>query len=227
MRRKYKVIIIILVSTLLTYFIYFFNKENKLNIVAIGDGVASGETFYNIDGISFNDYLKEYFESKHLLKNYNNSYAIKNLEIKDLIDDLKSNIKLKEDKLSINQIIHKADIITIAIGEEELVKKEITNDLNKESINEFIQEYDNLLYMLKEITEANIVVVGLYENSHLDKSNVIILNSELANVAIKYNVIFINISDLVLNSEYMFNKNSYYFNYKAHKEIAEMIIHSL
>ena len=42
--------------------------DNKLNIVALGDGVASGETSYNIDGISYNDYIKDYFSNKKLLK---------------------------------------------------------------------------------------------------------------------------------------------------------------
>ena len=78
MSRKYKLIIIILVSVILTYFIYFYNKDKKITIMAMGDSVASGETSYNIDGISYNDYLKEYFKSKHLLKKYNDSYAFIN-----------------------------------------------------------------------------------------------------------------------------------------------------
>jgi len=83
------------------------------------------------------------------------------------------------------------------------------------------------MYLLKDITEAKIVLVGFYENKYLDKGKVIILNSELSNIAIKYQAIFINISDLMLNKEFYVNDNSFYFNYKGHKEIAEMIIHSI
>ncbi len=227
MRRKYKIGIIILVSIILTYIIYFCNKEDKINLVAIGDGIASGETSYNIDGISYNDYVKEYFESKNLLKNYNNDYAFENYELNELINDIKTNVTKNNNNLNIQQIIHKANLITLTIGEEELIKLSVINDLNKEYIDKFISEYDNLLYLLKDISDATIVILGFYENEYLDRSNVIILNAELSNIAIKYESIFININDLLLNKEYYLDNKAYHFNYKGHKEIAEMIIHSL
>jgi len=226
-KRKYKLIIIILISAMFTYLIYFFNKEDRLRIVALGDGVASGETPYEIDGISYNDYIKEYFENKKILKYFNNKYAYKNYKINELINDLKSNDLKETEDLYIKQMLHKADLITIGIGEEELVKLSMTNDLDIKYLQKIIAEYDDLMYILKDITEAKIVLIGFYENKYLDKSDVIILNSELSNLAIKYNAIFINISDLMLNKQYYFDSESYYFNYKGHKAIAEMIIHSL
>ena len=227
MRRKYKLILIILVSAIITYFIYFSSRDTKINLIALGDGIASGETPYNIDGVSYNDYLQEYFENKRLLKLYNDSYAYKNYQIDDLLEDLKSNITSKNDNLNMQQLIHKANLITISIGEEELTKLAITNDLNKDYLKDYIKEYDHLLYMLKDITEAKIVIIGYYENMYLDKSNVIILNSEISNLAIKYDATFINISDLMLNKDYYLNDKTFYFNYKGHKEITEMIIHSI
>ena len=79
MRRKYKLILIICISIFFAYLIYFFNKEDKIYLVSFGDGVSSGETSYNIDGISYNDYLKEYFYSKKLLKEYYSFFANKNI----------------------------------------------------------------------------------------------------------------------------------------------------
>ena len=193
----------------------------------MGDSVASGETSYNIDGISYNDYLKEYFKSKHLLKKYNDSYAFKNNKLEELLEDIKNNVVDKKNNLNIQQIIHKSDIITISIGEEELIKLQITKDLSKEVLDEYIYNYDELIKVLKDITDAKIVIIGLYENKYLDKSNVIIVNSNLSNIAIKYNIVFININDLMLNKEYYLDSNSYYFNYKAHEIISNMIIHSL
>jgi len=226
-RRKYKLIIIILISALLAYGIYFVSKEDKLKIVALGDGISSGQTSFNIDGISFNDYLKDYYESKKLLKYFNTNYSYKNYKISDLINDMKINALVKNEKIYINQMLHKSDVITLAIGEEELVKLSITNDLDNEVLKKLIVEYDNLLFMLKKITDAKIILIGFYENKYLDKSKIIILNSEISNIAIKYDCIFINISDLMLNNDYYIDNKSYYFNYKGHKKIAEMIIHSL
>ncbi len=206
--------------------IYMFNRNEKISIMAIGDGISSGETSYNIDGISYNDYLKEYFENKRLLKNYNNSFTMKNYNITNLLYDIKNNVK-KNNKLNIKQLIHNADIVTIAIGEEELIKAVMTKDLKEEYLKEFIYKYDKLILSLKEITEAKIFIVGFYENEYLSKRNVIILNANLRNIALKYDLVFIDISDLLINKGYFLNKKDYYFNYKAHEEIAKMIINSL
>jgi len=227
LRRKYKLVLIILISVIVAYFIYFFNHEDKIYLVALGDGIASGETSYNIDGISYNDYMKEYYDSHNLLKKYNNSFSYKNYKINDLINDIDNNILDKKNDINIKQIIHKANIITIAVGEDELTKLAITNDLNEEYIKSFISKYDILLQKLVSITESKIAIIGLYENKYLSKSNVIILNSEIANIVSKYNMIFINVSDLMMNKEYYLNKNSYYFSYKGHESIADIIIHSL
>ena len=225
MKRKYKLMIIILISGILTYLIYIFNKEEKIKLVAIGDGIASGETSYNIDGISYNDYLKEYFEDSNQLKHYSSDYSIKNYKIDELIQDIKANTT-RSNKLNINQLLNKANIITISIGEEELVKLSITKDLKEETILNFINKYDALLSIIGKESDASIFIIGFYENKYLSKSDVIILNSELSNIALKYKVNFINIMDIMLDSNYL-DKNEYYFNYKGHKVIADMILNSL
>lgn len=227
MKRKYKLILIILLCSILTFLIYYFSKEEKLNIVAIGDGIASGEISYGIDGISYNDYLKDFYEGKNLLKSFNNKHAYKNYKLSEFLYDLKSNINDEDEMLYIKQILHNANIITIAFGEEELSKLSITNDLNINTIKEYIKTYDELIYVIKDISDAKLILIGYYENKYLNKSNTIILNSELSNIASKYNLIFININDLMNNNNYFLDDNKMYFNYKAHKTIAEMIIHSI
>lgn len=219
--------LIIFLSIVLAYFIYFFNKDEKLNIVSLGDGISSGETFYNIDGISYNNYLKEYFEGKNILKSYNSNFSYKNYKIEGMLKDLNNNIIDKNSDLTIKQILHKASLIIINIGEEELVKMAMTNDLTKEELEKFLNSYEMLIQEIKKVSEAKIVLIGFYENKYLNKSNVIILNSEISNMALKYNLIFINVIDLMLNKEYFANEDSFYYNYLGHKELAEVIIHSI
>ena len=221
MKRRYKLLIIILISSVFTYIIFFINRSNKISLVAIGDGISSGETSFNIDGVSYNDYLKDYFYNKNLLKKFNNNYSYKNYKLKDILNDVNNNSN------KINQILHYADIITISFGEEELTKLAITKDLDLNYIKEFIDNYDKLLNIIKNISDSKIILVGLYENSYLDNSKIIIINSELSNIANKYNITFINISDLLLDKDYYVSKDNFYFNYKGHKEIAKLIINSL
>lgn len=221
MRRKYKLIIIILISIIFTYMIFFFNRNYKISLLALGDGISSGETSFNIDGISYNDYLRDYFDNKKLLKKYNNNYSYKNYRLKDILDDINDN------KNNIKQLIHYSNIITISFGEEELTKLAITKDLNIDYIKDFVNNYDRLINNIKEISDSKIIMIGLYQNKYLDESKVIIINSELSNIANKYNIVFINISDLLLDKDYFVGMDSYYFNYKGHKEITKLIVNSL
>ncbi len=226
MRRRNKILLIIIISSIITYLIFFNYKSKKINIVSIGDGIASGETSYNLEGISYNDYLKEYFNSKKLLNNYNNSLTSKNYNLLHLNNDIDNNININS-HLKIQQLIHNANIITISIGEEELTKLSLTNDLNDNTIKDFIKNYDYLINKIKELSDAKIFIISFYINNYLSNSNVIILNANLLNIAHKYNASLININDLLINKDYFFNKKDYYFNYKAHQEIADMIINSL
>lgn len=227
MRRKYKLILIIFCSIIITYFIYIFYKEDKIYLVSLGDGISSGETSYNIDGISYNDYLREYYEEKNILKNYNFNFSKKNYTLTELINDIENNVLDDKTNLYIKQELHKANIITISIGMDELSKLEMTNDLDIEYLKKFINNYDKLINMLKEITNAKLLIIGYYENMFLNKSNVIMLNSEISNISLKYNETFINISDLMMNKDYFLNNKSYYFSYKGHEIIKEIIINSI
>lgn len=227
MKRKYKILIIILVSTLFTFLIYRSFYSNKVRLVALGDGIASGETAYKIDGISYNDYIKDFFEDKRLLKSYNFSYAYKNHKLSDFLEELKSNRLNVTTNLYAKQILNKADIITINFGEEELSKYGVTDKITLEVIEDYIKDYDYLLSELKDITEARIYVIGFYENAYLTKQDVILLNSKLANIVKKNNYNFINVSDLLINKEYYLTNNTIYFNYRAHKNIAEMILNTV
>ena len=223
MRRRNKIIIIIIICFIFTYIIYFNNKKIRLNILVLGDGIASGESC-NGDNISYNDYLRIEYDNNKLLHSYNDDYAYKNNKIIKMIDNINNNV-LYNNKY-IKQLIHKSDIITISFGEEELIKLTITNDFSIEYLNNIINYYDELLKILKDNTDGKIIIIGFYENSYLDKTKVIIMNSELANLAKKYQVIFININDLLITNNY-FDNNCYYFNNLAHQEITKLIINSI
>lgn len=226
MRRKYKLIIIILLSAVFTYLIYILNKETKINILSLGDGVSYGETSFNIKGFSYNDYITKHFETLKVLKNYTN-LSKKNLTLEELLFEIKDNKYYDNEKKYIKELMHNSNLITISIGEEELTKKAITKDLNKETIKKYINLYENLISLIKENTDSKIVVISYYENNYLNKTNTILLNSELSNLCIKHNLIFINISDILKENDNKLESNSLYFNYQVHKQIAEMIINSI
>ena len=76
MKRRYKLLLIILLGVIFTFLINFITVKDKINLVSLGDGFSLGMTPYNVAGPSFNDYLKENLENKNKLGTYNNEFSI-------------------------------------------------------------------------------------------------------------------------------------------------------
>ncbi len=223
MRRLYKVILILFIGFILTIIIYYYTIPKNLNYLALGDGIASGENAYLIDGNSYNDYFNE--EQHKKIKNYNDDFSKKNYKLKELIDDIKNNTQIKGNY--IEQIIHNSNIITIAIGMDELAKFSVTDKLDQDYIKDFLDSYDNLLYLIRKLNDKEVIILGLYKANNLKESDIILINSQLKDIAKKYNSKYINISELLKDKSYFLKDNSYYFDYNAHYKIYQMIKYSL
>ena len=76
---KKKLIIITILGALITIIIYNFTIDNRLKLLALGDGLANGMTAYNVSGYSYNDYIKDEFKNINQLYNYNNIFTKKDL----------------------------------------------------------------------------------------------------------------------------------------------------
>lgn len=219
---KYKILIILFISFVLTFLIYYSLSNNcNINYLSIGDGVASGETPYHIDGISYNNYL---LEEMATIKTYND-YSFQNNNISKLITIIEKNKKVNN--TYIKQLIHNANVITISVGMDEIVKYGITDEVNEEYLHSFIIQYEKLIKQIRKINDNQIIIIGFYDNTYLSKSTIIILNSHLANIADKYNAVFLDINPIIKNENYFLKKESYYFNYLAHEKIAQIIKYSI
>ena len=71
---KKKIIIIALLGSILSIIIYFYTRKEEINIVSLGDGISIGMTPYNIEGYSYNDYLKNTYDNIHKLNKYYEYY---------------------------------------------------------------------------------------------------------------------------------------------------------
>ena len=139
MKRRYKLILIIIVGATLTLLINTITVDNKIMLVSIGDGLSLGMTPYKVAGTSFNDYLKEELESKNKLQGYNNEFSQSYLTIHELNEYIEDNLVGKFTRVPIKQTLAKADVITISIGlypAYNFEKKdaiEVNNKLKKEA----------------------------------------------------------------------------------------------
>ena len=157
---KKKIILIALLGGILSIIIYFFTQNSEITIVSLGDGISLGMTPYDIEGISFNDYLKEYYEEKHELKNYIHEFSNAGKTIKELIYEIKENksLTIKNEKIEIKQAINQADILTIAIGMDELANTNITSKTK----NEYLHDLEELLSMISMLNQNKVIIISLY-----------------------------------------------------------------
>ena len=224
MKRRYKLLLIIVIGALLTFLINFTVVENKINIVALGDGVALGMTSYNVVGYSYNDYLMEYFDKKNKLGKYNNEFSIQHLSIEELNDLLEDNKSGARSKQPIKQIIAKADTLTIGIGMDEFIDLSIKKRINEDKIATFLNEYAKLLRNIRTYYDKTIIVISLYPAYDFDKNLVYEINREIEKIVVDNKAKFLDITALALNAEYYSEETSYYMNYKGHKAIYNQLL---
>ncbi len=214
---KKKILIIGFLGAILSVMIYFYTKSDELTLVAIGDGLSLGMTPYEIEGMSFNDYLKEDFKDKHKLKKYIYEFASAGITIKELIYAIKENksLVLKNEQIELQRAINEADILTIAIGLDELASDKITTKVKKE----FKEDFEELLSMIKMLNHNKVIVLGIYKTKNHDYLSIAEINAIIRDITFSNNFTFLDISNIGENAKYYLTKDSYYINYQGHKEI--------
>ena len=225
MKRRYKLLLIILVGGILTILINNIRPKDKITLVAIGDSLSVALTPYGVVGTSFTDYISEYLDSKNKLDSYNYDYSYDHLTIKKLNDYMNNN-NIKN-KIPIKQLVKKGELVTIALGIDEIADISKRKEIDTDDINNYIVEYEKLFKSIRGFYKKRIVVVGLYPVINISKSIIIDINKKLSILCGKYNVDFIDIMPYALDKSYYFKNDNYYLNYKVHKRISEIIINSL
>lgn len=221
---KKKLILITLLGAIITVIIYNFTIDNRLNLLALGDGLANGMTAYDVTGYSYNDYIKDKFKESNQLHNYNNVFTQKDLTTAELINMINNNVskKVNEKTITIQQAIAEANVITLSIGLDELANHSLTDTLTTKVTNNYYDEINKLLKMIREYNREKIIVISVYKAYEIN--NIREINTNLEQISLKNDCDFIDISKLVSNEEYFFDNTSYYLNYKGHKKISTEIL---
>ena len=139
---KKKIILICLLGIAATIFIYYTTINNKVKLLTLGDGLASGMTAYNVSGYSYSDYLKDYYKKQNHLQYYNNSFAEANKNTYQLLTELKTNkpININGKKVTLQQAIKEANVIILAIGLDELANKSLDAKITVKELNSYLEK---------------------------------------------------------------------------------------
>ncbi len=220
--------IIVLIIILLTLFISINARDNKIDYVSLGDGISLGINENNYISIGYSDYIKEYLESINKLKTYIKDFSDKDARITDIINKINNNEE--KNNITIQNVISKADLITISIGLNEILYKYENNTYLYDYIDSYINDMEKLINLIKRYNNKTIFILGYYNpTNYIDLDKYIIYsNNKLISLCSKEKVNYVNLYDIFNNNKKLiYNINNYYPNQEGYKLIANEIIKKL
>ena len=221
-----KAILIILIFSS-CYFVYNITKDNSLFYLNIGDALAMGIDNNNIITEGYSIKLKNYLEETKQLKGYNSSFTNKDYRITDITNSIKYHkvITINKDEQTINELLKKADIITISLGMNELYYKLLTNTNNMYTyIDEILQDMEELLIEIKKYNNKKVIVLGYYNITNNNSDIFTYINYKLNKIITKKNFIFINLNNILNKDDYNTNNNIFYPKKASYEKIFQIIV---
>ena len=197
------------------YLIYNFTNEEKIYCLTIGDNIAD------------NPYLKN--NSK--ITEYNNYYINKDYRIIALLNIVKYNeeIEINNKKISIHQLLKKADIIILSVGMNDIYYK--LNDSTKDVytyMNDMVNNMEELLKFINRYYHKQVIVLGYYNISNKNNDIFTYLNYKMEKITEKENFTYINLNQYLKNSpKYLEKVDNFYLNNQGYTEINKLIVEKL
>ena len=227
-----KKIISILILFLSCYFIYNLTIDNELYYLSIGDGIAKGITNEgNVSVYNYADSIKDYLTSKNKLKGFNNSFVNKDYRITDLLRIIKykEEIVVNNDHISINELLKKADIVTISLGMNELYYKILVDNNNIYSyIDGMLSDMELLLKEVDRYNHKKVIVLGYYNTTNNNKDIFNYINYKLKNIVNKRGFEFVDVDKIINNNtNYFTNNTNFYLNNEGHQKISQIIVEKI
>ena len=227
-----KKIISILILFLSCYFIYNLTIDNELYYLSIGDGIAKGITNEsNVSVYNYADSIKDYLTSKNKLKGFNNSFVDKDYRITDLLRIIKykEEIVVNNDHISINELLKKADIVTISLGMNELYYKILVDNNNIYSyIDGMLNDMKLLLKEVDRYNHKKVIVLGYYNTTNNNKDIFNYVNYKLKNIVNKRGFEFIDLDKIINNNaNYFTNNTNFYLNNGEYQKISQIIVEKI
>lgn len=155
---KLKGLLILLLISFIIFIIYRFNIDNKIYYINITDS-----------DITYNKEIKNYLNKNKKLEKYIN-YKDLNYRITDLINEINDNkeIRINGKKLTLQNSLIKADLLTVKIGSNEIKYKIKDKDLTGlyNYIDEYLNDLDKLFKLLRKYDKETIIYINTVNNQN-------------------------------------------------------------
>lgn len=217
-----KKFIVLIITFLLVLFIYVKNKDDKVYYLSLGDSYAASMNYEGILDYGYSEYIRDYLIDKKKLEKFVNCFAKSGYRTIDLLRDITDNKVV--DNISIKQALIKADLVTLAIGTNDILSM-TSLKMNDECINEAMVDLDNLLKTIREYCKEKIIVIGYFDFGNNEISDY--ANKKYKELCEKYNIIYIDVFNLTGNSLYFPDSNNIHPSKEGYKAIFDKIKESL
>ena len=188
-----KKIIISILIFLIVFLIYYFNISEKTYYLSLGDYLAYGiNNLKEVDN-NYSDNIKNYHKDK--LSNYINYSYYDDYRVMDLINDINYNkLVIYENKeYRIQNLLIKANLITISIGMNDLIYKSKLEDDLYEYTDQLLKDIENLQILVRKYNKDQIYFLSFY--NAIDNEELInYANKRLESICNKNNIKIIDIS---------------------------------
>lgn len=238
--KRLKKIIFLSCLFLTIYTIYYLNKTDQINYIALGDSLSVGIDSNGNTSYGYSNYLANYLKKNNILKTYSNDFAVSGARISDLLYSLETNrtIKKNNQTLSLKKCLRESDLVTLSIGGNDLLSKialstttvETLNDAEvTKIINETLNELDTLLKEIRKYAKKEIILIGYYNPYQATAISVnrlmAYLNSKTNNICQKYDIKYLELSTLFKNNpSYLPNPTNIHPATDGYAAIANKII---
>lgn len=224
-----KKIIFLAVVVTFVFFVYLLNIDKKVYFLALGDSLAVGTNSFNEEVYGYTDYIRDYLESNNKLEKYIKQYATNGYRVADIMNDINYNKKLvvNNEEITIKNALVKADVLTLSIGSNDLLNHLKYNEKSNEYIDEVINDIDSLLNIIRKYCKEDIFIIGFYNPFYyINDMNESIeyANKLLKEVSNKYNINYIEVSDLFKDNKYLPNPLNIHPSKEGYLYISKRII---
>lgn len=161
------IIIFIILISLITYI--GFNKKD-IDYTVIGDKKLFEN---NLKSINYTDLIHNYLVEKNKDGFYSKDFIYDNVRVTDILSKIDENEKIND--LSIQNVIHKSELLLLNVGEEEINYKinnmeEINDKEMYKYLDDLYLDIKSLIEKINRISECEILFLGYYNNT-LNKIN--------------------------------------------------------
>ena len=190
-----KKIIFTSLVVLITFFIYFFNRSEETFYVSLGDQLSYGINNFNTVNNSYSNNIKDYY--KENLYKYVNYSSYDDYRVMDLTNDINynKNIIYKGKEYSLQNLLIKANLITLSIGMNDLIYKSKYEINNYEYTDTLLKDIENLFMLIRKYNKDEIYFLSFY--NVINNKDLIEYSNEKLEIICKENKIkFVDISSL-------------------------------